>query len=86
MSLTAPSPILGLVNEFLKTHSGTFGSDFMLQMVSGVLIYFMLYYLLFTLSSAGKFLPMSSHEYKKGFVQVYLFLDLLGRWGVTFSI
>ena len=24
-------------------HSGTFGSDFMLQMVSGVLIYFMLY-------------------------------------------
>lgn len=58
----------------------------MLQMVSGVLIYFMLYYLLFTVSSAGKFLPMSSNEHKKGFVQVYLFLGLLGRWGVTFSI
>lgn len=45
----------------------------MLQMVSGGLIYFLLYYLLFTVSSVGQFLPMSSDEYKKGFVQVYLF-------------
>lgn len=55
----------------------------MLQMVSGVLIYFMRYYLLFTVSSVGKFLPMSRSEHRKGFVQVYLFFI----WeGLTFSI
>lgn len=57
--------LLDLVNEFLRTQSGTFGSDFMLHMVSGVLIYFMLCYLLFTVSSVGEFLPMNSNEHKK---------------------
>lgn len=59
------TPLLGLVNQFLRIHSGTFGSDFMLQMVSGVLIYFTFNYLLFTVSSVGKFLPMSSNKRKK---------------------
>lgn len=37
-------------------------------------------YLLFTVSSVGKFLPMSSNEYKKGFIQVYLFFFIC-QWG-----
>lgn len=52
-------------------------------MVSGVLIYFMRCYLLFTVSSVGRFLPMNSNEHKKGFVQVYLFFILEG---MIFSI
>lgn len=62
-----------MVKKKKKANSGTFGSDFMLQMVSGVLIYFMLYYLLFTVSSTGKFLPRSGHEYKKALFRCICF-------------
>ena len=37
----------------------------MLHIISGVLIYFMLSYLLFTVSSVGKFLLMNSNGHKK---------------------
>lgn len=57
----------------------------MLQMVSGVLIYFTCCYLLFTASPVGELLPMSSNGYKKGFVQVYLFF-LFGERGNFFHI
>lgn len=54
------------------THAGTFGSDFELWIVSGVLICFMHRYLLFTVSSVGKFLPERSNEDKKALFRCFV--------------
>lgn len=50
------------------------------KMVSGVLIY-LCSYLLFTVSSVGRFLPMSSNEYKKRLCSCVFVFYLPVGWG-----
>jgi len=75
------TPLLGPGNELLRTFRHIWIWFHAANGIWGFNIFYALY-LLFTVSSVGKFLPMSSNEYKKGFVQAYLFFYLpvgLGR-------
>ena len=80
------TPLLGPGSELLRTFRHIWIWFHATNGIWGFNIFYALY-LPFTVSSVGKFLPMSSNEYKKGFVHVYLFFYLpvgRGRWAVLF--